>query len=182
MTLPNYITFARFLCVPAIIYAMIHGYFATAFFVFLIAGLSDAVDGAIARHFNQKSELGAWLDPVADKLLLVSVFIVLGILGTIPDWLVIIVVSRDALIVGAVVLSSLMGHPLAAAPIFVSKANTAAQIVLAVFALASLAFDIPMAGLMFVMLVITAGLTLASAASYFVMWVNHMNSKSGTSP
>lgn len=179
MTLPNYITLGRFLAVPVIIYAMVHGYVLTAFFVFLGAGVSDAVDGAIARHFNQKSELGAWLDPVADKLLLVSVYIVLGILGVVPDWLVILVVSRDALIVGAVILSSLMGHPMKADPLFISKFNTAAQITLAVFALAQLAFALHYPTLMLVMVLVTAALTLASAASYFVVWFKHMNSNTG---
>ena len=141
MTLPNYITLGRFIAVPVIVYAMIHEYLVTAFLIFLLAGLSDAVDGAIARHFNQKSTLGAWLDPIADKALLVSVYIVLGILGTLPDWLVILVVSRDAFIIGAVILSSVLGHPVRADPLFVSKANTAAQIILAVLALAQLAFD-----------------------------------------
>jgi len=118
MTLPNYITLGRFIAVPVIVYAMIHDYLISAFIIFLLAGLSDAVDGAIARHFNQKSTLGAWLDPIADKALLVSVYIVLGILGTLPDWLVIIVVSRDAFIVGAVILSSVIGHPVRAESAF----------------------------------------------------------------
>lgn len=179
MTLPNYITLGRFLAVPVIIYAMIHGYALTAFFVFLGAGLSDAVDGAIARHFNQKTTLGAWLDPVADKLLLVSVYIVLGVLGEVPDWLVILVVSRDALIVGAVILSSLMGHPVKADPLFVSKLNTAAQITLAVFALAQLAFALQYPDTMFILVLGTAALTLASGASYFVVWFKHMNSSAG---
>ena len=175
MTLPNYITLGRFLAVPAIVYAMIHGYVFSAFVLFLGAGLSDALDGAIARHFNQKSTLGAWLDPVADKLLLVSVYIVLGINGILPDWLVILVVSRDAFIVGAVILSSVIGHPVRADPLFVSKANTVAQITLAAIALAQLAFDFQHPGLINVMITTTAALTVASAASYFVVWFNHMN-------
>ena len=87
MTLPNYITVARFLMVPLIVLAMINDQMLTAFIVFMLAGVSDAVDGVIARRFNQKSELGAWLDPMADKFLLVSVFVVLGWLGALPMWL-----------------------------------------------------------------------------------------------
>ena len=176
MTLPNYMTLGRFLAVPVIVYAMIHGYLISAFLIFLLAGLSDAVDGAIARHLNQKSTLGAWLDPIADKALLVSVYIVLGILGIVPDWLVILVVSRDAFIIGAVILSSVIGHPVRADPLFVSKANTAAQIILAVLALAQLAFDFHYPNLVNLMILGTATLTVASAASYFVVWFNHMNS------
>jgi cardiolipin synthase len=74
MTLPNFITVARFVMVPLIILAMIDGEMLAAFLLFMLAGISDGLDGFIARHFNQRSELGSWLDPVADKFLLVSVF------------------------------------------------------------------------------------------------------------
>ena len=107
---------------------------------FLIAGISDGVDGFVARQFDQRSELGAYLDPMADKLLLVSVFVVLGYMGELPLWLVIAAVSRDALIVGAVLLSTIMGNPVAMKPLYVSKANTLIQIVLAAVVLAELAF------------------------------------------
>ncbi len=174
MTLPNYITIARFLAVPAIVYALLHGYVIAAFVGFLAAGISDALDGIIARHFNARSDLGTWMDPVADKFLLVSMFIVLGVLGHLPDWLVLLVITRDVLIVGAVILSSLMGHPLRLAPIFVSKANTAAQIGLVVVVLAMLAGLVSLPGLIVGMIELTAALTIASALSYFVIWIRHV--------
>lgn len=174
MTIPNFITFARFLAVPAIIYAMLHGYDVFAFLLFLAAGVSDAVDGFIARQFDQRSELGAWLDPLADKLLLVSVFVVLGLTGDLPDWLVILVVTRDVLIVGAVVLASVMNQPMEADPILVSKANTAAQIVLAATTLSALAFALPLDGVTGWLIWIVAVLTTVSAASYFRVWMRHM--------
>jgi len=110
LTIPNFITLLRFLLVPAIVYAMLEGAMGWALAGFLIAGVSDGVDGFIARQFDQRSELGAYLDPIADKLLLVSVFVVLGLMSELPLWLVIAAVSRDLLIVGGVVLSSLLYH------------------------------------------------------------------------
>lgn len=174
LTLPNLITLARFFVVPVIVYFMISGQWATAFWLFVLAGLSDAVDGIIARHFNQKTEIGAYLDPVADKVLLVAVFVILAVNHHLPLWLVITVVSRDILIVGAVVLSSIMGTALTIEPIFVSKATTAAQIALAAYAFAAQVwlFDMGFAGQ--ILIYTTAGLTLASAAAYGVVWFRHM--------
>ena len=126
---------------PGVVYALLTGRMDWAFAGFLVAGISDGVDGFIARHFNQRSKLGAYLDPMADKLLLVSVFVVLGFMGELPLWLVIAAVSRDALIVCAVLLSTVMGNPVEMKPLMVSKANTAVQIVLAAVVLAELAFD-----------------------------------------
>ncbi|MEM5494103.1 CDP-alcohol phosphatidyltransferase family protein [Hoeflea sp. AS16] len=174
MTLPNFITVARFIMVPLIILAMINGEMLTAFVLFLLAGVSDGLDGFIARNFNQRSELGAWLDPVADKLLLASVFVVLGWLGVLPGWLVIFAVSRDALIVGAVVLSSLMQRPVEMRPLLISKANTLFQIILLVLVLADLAGLAPLDGLIGWMIYAVAGLTIASASAYLVTWLRHM--------
>ena len=132
------------------------------------------MDGFIARRFNQRSELGAWLDPPADKLLLVTVFVMLGIGGQLPDWLVFLVVSRDVLIVGAVVLASIMSQPMDADPIFVSKANTAAQITLAAVALGAMAFGLTLPLVIGGLILLVAVLTTLSAASYFRIWMRHM--------
>ncbi len=102
MTAANMITILRFVLVPAVVYCLLTEQWQLAFAGFLVAGISDGVDGFVARHFNQRSKLGGYLDPMADKLLLVSVFVVLGFLGELPLWLVIVAVSRDALIVCAV--------------------------------------------------------------------------------
>lgn len=174
MTLPNFITVARFIMVPLIILAMIDGEMLAAFLLFILAGISDGLDGFIARHFNQRSELGSWLDPVADKFLLVSVFIMLGWLGELPSWLVIFAVSRDALIVGAVVLSSLLDNPVEMRPLLVSKANTMVQIVLLILVLADLAGIGQLDGIVRWMIYVVAGLTIASASAYLVTWLRHM--------
>ena len=96
MTIPNIITILRFILVPGVVYALMSGELDWAFAGFIVAGISDGVDGFIARQFDQRSELGAYLEPIANKLLLVSVFVVLGYMGELPLWLVIAVVSRDA--------------------------------------------------------------------------------------
>ena len=174
MTVPNIITLIRFVLVPAVIFAMLTGHLGWALGGFVAAGISDAVDGFIARQFNQRTTLGAYLDPVADKLLLVSVFVVLGFMGDLPLWLVVAAVSRDALIIGAVLLSNVMGHPVEMRPFFVSKANTAIQIVLAAWVLAERAFDTSFGPFRHWMVILSAILTIASAAAYLVSWLKHM--------
>ncbi|GLQ38965.1 CDP-alcohol phosphatidyltransferase [Rhizobium albus] len=175
MTIPNLITVARLLCVPALVYAMILGELQLAFGLFLAAGISDAVDGFIARHFNQRSELGTYLDPIADKLLLVSVFVMLTWLAVLPLWFLILVASRDILIVAAVLLSSLMAQPVKVRPILVSKATTAFQIALALVVLGELAFDLNLSGVGHTLLILTSALTVLSAAAYLIDWLRHMS-------
>lgn len=174
MTIPNIITLMRFFLVPAVVFAMLSGRMGWAFAGFLVAGISDGVDGFIARNFNQRSKLGAYLDPVADKFLLVSVFVVLGFMGGLPLWLVVAAVSRDALIVGAVLISNLMGHPVEVRPFFVSKAYTAVQIVLAAWVLAESAFDMAFGPVRYWLVIVSGILTVASAAAYLVSWLKHM--------
>lgn len=175
MTIPNLITLLRFLLVPAVIYAMLVGAMGWALAGFVVAGISDGVDGFIARQFDQRSELGAYLDPIADKLLLVSVFVVLGLMGELPLWLVIVAVSRDALIVTAVLISTVMANPVEVKPLLVSKVNTAVQILLASIVLFELAFAYPIGALRGGLVIASGLLTAASAAAYLVAWLRHMN-------
>ncbi len=175
MTIPNMITLMRLLLVPAVILALLTDRMGWALAGFIVAGVSDAVDGFVARTFNQRSELGSYLDPMADKLLLVSVFVVLGYMGELPLWLVIAAVSRDALIVAAVLLSTIMAHPVAMKPLAVSKANTAVQIVLAAVVLGDLAFPPSFDTLRSLLVILSGLLTVASAAAYLVAWLRHMS-------
>jgi cardiolipin synthase len=140
------------------------------------AGVSDAVDGFLAKHFGMTTELGAYLDPLADKALIVSIYLTLGINGFIPRWLVILVVSRDILIVGGIMLSWVMGDPLKIKPLLVSKLNTVAQIMFACVVLGSLGFHIKADMLTLVLMGLVAALTLLSVAAYVAEWVRHMNS------
>ena len=174
MTIPNYITIFRFILVPFIVMALLSGYVGAALIGFVVAGISDGIDGFIARRYNQGSELGAYLDPIADKLLLVSLFVVLGFVKELPVWLVVIVVSRDIFIIGAVLLGAVIGKPLEMHPLLVSKANTALQIVLVAVTLADIAFDFSLAGIRMVLVWTVALLTAASATAYLMTWTKHM--------
>ncbi|TJX57987.1 MAG: CDP-alcohol phosphatidyltransferase family protein [Mesorhizobium sp.] len=175
MTIPNLITILRLVLVPAVVLAMLQARWDWAFAGFVIAGVSDGVDGFVARRFNQQSTLGAYLDPMADKLLLVSVFVVMGFIGQLPLWLVVTMVSRDALIVCAVLLSTVMAHPVEIKPFLVSKANTAIQIALAAVVLGELAFAMQLDPLRPALILLSGVLTVASAAAYLVAWLRHMN-------
>lgn len=175
LTIPNMITIMRLLLVPAVVLAMLDMRWDWAFAGFLVAGISDGVDGFIARRFNQHSRLGAYLDPIADKLLLVSVFVVMGFIGELPMWLVVMMVSRDALIICAVLLSTVMSHPVEMKPLFVSKANTAMQIILAAVVLGELALTVQLDPLRPGLILLSGVLTVASAAAYLVAWLRHMS-------
>jgi cardiolipin synthase len=174
VTIANMITILRFFLVPGVVWALLTGNIGLAFAGFLVAGISDAIDGFIARQFNQRSELGAYLDPMADKLLLVSVFVVLGYMGELPLWLVIAAVARDALILLAVALASVMGRPVAVKPLYVSKVNTTVQIVLAGLVLAELSFALNVGFAREILVVACGALTAASAGAYLVPWLKHM--------
>ena len=175
MSIPNLITLGRILLVPVVVWAIIYGELWLAFVLFLAAGVSDAVDGFLAKRFNMASELGAYLDPLADKTLIVSIYVTLGIAGKIPLWLVILVVSRDIMIIGAIMLSWLLGSPLKVKPLLVSKLNTVAQIVFACVVLASLGFNLRADNLIFALIPLVAALTLLSVAAYVREFVRHMN-------
>lgn len=171
---PNLITIARLIAVPVVVWAIVTHEYATAFWVFVAAGVSDAVDGYIAKRFGLESDLGAHLDPLADKALLVSVYVTCGIIAAMPVWLVVLVVSRDILIVGAVMLALVLGRPIAMHPLKVSKTNTFAQILLAGVVLADLAFGLGAQAVRSGLAFVVAGLTGASAAAYVVEWLGHM--------
>ena len=174
MNLPNIITVARIVSVPAIVWLIITGHMQAAFLLFIAAGISDGVDGFIAKNFNQVTELGAYLDPIADKALLMSIYVALGFRGDLPSSLVILVVSRDILIIGAVVLSMLVDRPVTVAPLMVSKVNTAGQIILAGLVLAKLGFGLPIDNVVQLTIWAVAGLTVASGLAYLIEWFRHM--------
>jgi cardiolipin synthase len=175
LSIPNLITLARILLVPVMVWAITAGEMRVAFLLFLVAGLSDLIDGYLAKRFNMATELGAYLDPLADKALIVSIYVTLGIAGAIPRWLVILVVSRDIMIVSAIMLSWLVNKPVTLKPLMVSKLNTVAQILLALVVLASLAFAFDAWWAIQGLTGLVAILTLLSVALYLREWVRHMN-------
>jgi cardiolipin synthase (CMP-forming) len=175
LNLPNLITIGRILLVPVIVWAIASQQMQIAFLIFLIAGLSDAIDGFLAKRLGMTSDLGAHLDPLADKVLIVSIYVALGITEAVPRWIVILVVSRDILIIGGVMLAWFLGKPIRVKPVLVSKLNTVAQIVFACLVLASLAFDVAFNLAEYTIMLIVAALTLASIGFYVREWVLHMS-------
>ncbi|GAB4183887.1 MAG: hypothetical protein OHK0024_23850 [Thalassobaculales bacterium] len=171
VVLANLITFGRILAVPLVVWLLGTGRYEGAFLVFVAAGLSDAVDGLLAKRFDAVTELGAHLDPVADKALLVSVYLTMGQIGMVPAWLVILVVFRDALIVGGVLFMRFLSYSVEMAPLLVSKVNTAMQIALAALVLADRAFDLAADGPVHALALAVAATTFASGAAYsMVFW------------
>lgn len=136
MSLPNLITLARLLSVPLIVSLILSHQLVAAFIFFTIAGLSDALDGFLARIFKSRTTLGAYLDPIADKALLVGVFAALGHTGLAEIWVVVLVVFRDALIVGGIILLFLFKNNVEMKPLMISKINTVVQLIYALFILA----------------------------------------------
>lgn len=179
MTLPNFITIARIFMVPAIVWLLFAEAYQPAFFLFLLAGLSDALDGFVAKQFNQRSELGAYLDPLADKVMLVAIYVLLGIFDHLPNWLVILVVSRDVAIVGGVMLAWVLDKPMKMEPNMLSKANTTMQILLVALVLGGLAISPVPQDVRTAATVLTGLLTAASLAVYLRDWLEHMANGGG---
>ena len=128
MNLPNLITISRLLLTPYIVWLLLIESYFLGFIFFLLSGISDALDGFLAKRFNQKTLLGSYLDPIADKFLIVSAIVLLGYNGYVPIWLIIIIVSRDIAIFGAVIISWMLGANLRIEPLIISKINTFLQL------------------------------------------------------
>ncbi len=172
--LPNFITVLRLFLVPVIVWLIVTDELFGAFLVFLVAGITDALDGFLARRFGWHTELGAYLDPVADKALLMSVYAALGFYHYLPAWLVILVISRDLLIIGAVMLSWLMSRAGSIRPLMISKLNTVLQISLAVLVLAEGGARIGLGSYIPPLIWMTGLTTGLSAAVYLVIWLRRM--------
>lgn len=170
MSLPNLISLGRLLAVPLAVWLILNDLLLAAFWLFVAAGISDAVDGYLAKRLNAETVLGKYLDPLADKALLVSVFISLGAVGYLQSWLVILVVFRDALIVSGALLYHTMTQKLTLEPLWISKLNTAAQIVLVAMLLGERGMDLPIHMATQLMVFATALTTFASGAAYVFEW------------
>lgn len=179
MNLPNLITLLRIAATPFAVWLIVEGHLLWAFWVFVAAGISDGVDGFVAKRFNMETELGKYLDPIADKALLVSVYVTLGIEGYLPNWLVILVVFRDVFIVGGALLFETMTHSLTMQPLMVSKVNTVLQIVLAAAMMANIGYGIELDGGMDALIILTAMTTILSGLAYAVVWVRRWSQLEG---
>ena len=165
ISIPNVLTVLRILLTPMFVIFLLRDQFGFALLVFAVAGLSDGLDGLVARYLNQRTALGAYLDPAADKLLLVSSFISLAVLGVIPAWVTVIVISRDVIIVLGIAILSLTGKAYEVRPTIVSKCTTTAQILTVMLSL----FDpdrARLAALHSPLLWITAVVTIMSGLHY----------------
>ena len=164
--LPNLLSAMRLLAAPFAAWLIIEGHDTAALLVFAAAGLSDGLDGFIARRWGVTSDFGAWLDPVADKLLMLLSLVALCTVGMTPLWLVMLVVVRDMVIVIGWLLVKLLGLPLATAPLFIGKFSTAIQILYVLFALLILAFDLKVPRLELAAAWLCGLTTVLSAAAY----------------
>jgi cardiolipin synthase len=165
MNLPNYITLARIVLIPFFIGLMIYHHYRLAMAVFLAACVTDALDGMIARITNQKTDVGAFFDPIADKLLIISAFVTLVLLKILPVWLVIVVISRDAILVLGSMVLFFTGHEFKARPSFIGKATTVFQLRVVTLSLALTIYGAKTAW-MPVLYWTTAGFTVVSGIQY----------------
>ncbi len=170
LNLPNLITLARLLSVPLTIWLIFDGRYGVAFWVFIGAGISDALDGYIAKRFDRRTWIGGVLDPAADKAMLAGVYVSLGLAGQLPGWLVALVVLRDFLIVVGFFLIHATAVPRQLEPLYISKINTLVQITLVGFVLARLGLDIETGPATWLLIAAAAATTVASGLSYLVRW------------
>jgi len=170
LSIPNLITLARLLSVPVIIWLILADELGAAFILFMLAALSDALDGLIAKRIDKRSALGAHIDPIADKAMLVSLFVTLGMARHLPDWLVILVVFRDVMIVGGFLFWTALGQRLQWQPLVISKVNTAAQFVLVAVTMGRLAFGLNDFGVGSALIYLVGATTLWSGGAYLVRW------------
>lgn len=177
MNIPNLLTLLRIILVPVIVILLIQGSFCKALIVFIIAGLSDALDGFLARVLNQQTLLGAYLDPIADKALLISSFVTLSILHIIPGWVAVIIISRDVIILLGISVLSILSISVTIRPVFVSKITTALQLITVLMALASRLWPGGFPGAPLVAIYwLTAFFTIVSGLTYMgkgVKLINH---------
>ncbi|TVQ97788.1 MAG: CDP-diacylglycerol--glycerol-3-phosphate 3-phosphatidyltransferase [Desulfovibrionales bacterium] len=176
-TIPNLITLFRIVLVPVFVVLFIDQRFGAALVVFLVAGVSDGLDGFLARVLQQRSQLGTLLDPVADKLLLVTAYLGLGLTGLLPSWLAVLVISRDVLIIGGMALLHVWGEDVRARiqPTRLSKVNTCGQIVLIIGVLAMHSFALPWHGLVQGLVVLVTASTVLSGIHYVAIGLKHFS-------
>ena len=171
--IPNIISIFRILLIVPIALLLHHQSWANAFILILIAGVSDALDGFLARVFNWQSRLGSFLDPIADKLLLIVIFISLAHKGIIPIWLICLVIGRDLIILLGASACQWITRKLEMSPLFISKVNTALQILFILLIMYHLAFSNLPRQLIEGMQFAVAITTIISGLAYIVIWSNN---------
>ncbi len=177
MNIPNFLSLLRIILVPVIVIFLIQGLYAKALIIFVIAGITDALDGALARLLNKQTELGSFLDPLADKILLSTSFISLAIFGLIPSWLAVIVISRDFIILLGLLILSMMSVTYEIKPVFVSKVTTTMQIATVFFALLlkTVTYDRISYDWIIILSWMTATFTIISGLIYIMKGIKFIN-------
>ena len=178
MNIPNFLSLLRIILVPAIVIFLIQNEHVKALITFIVAGLTDALDGALARLLKKQTDVGAFLDPLADKILLSTSFIALSIFGLIPSWLTVIVISRDIIILMGIMTLSMMSISYEIKPVFVSKVTTALQIGTVFFALFLKSFTSEMIDYYQVVKIVswlTASFTILSGLVYIYKGIKILN-------
>jgi cardiolipin synthase len=173
MTIPNLITSIRIILVPIFIIYLLRDELTAALIVFILAGLSDGVDGFVARMFNQKSRLGAFLDPLADKMLLVAAFVVLAARDYLPPWLTVVVISRDFFILLGVLILVLTHTDITIKPSVISKVTTCLQL-MTIFLVLSKTYVPQISQITKYLFWATGLLTISSGLDYMRYWFRMM--------
>ncbi|HKJ70949.1 MAG TPA: CDP-alcohol phosphatidyltransferase family protein [Gammaproteobacteria bacterium] len=171
MNLANALTLLRLVMVPFLVLLLHEGRYGAALMLFVFAGLSDAADGFVAKRFGQETDLGKVLDPIADKALAVALYVTLAWLGWVPFWLVLAVVARDALIVSGALAFHYLTGALEMAPTYLSKANTAMQLVYLGVILVDAALAVDLAAWRSGLALVVLATTVASGLQYVVLWL-----------
>ncbi len=178
-SIPNILTLLRILLTPLFVILLLRDMFSYALLVFAAAGLSDGLDGLIARYMNQRTVLGAYLDPAADKLLLSSAFIALAVLDVLPPWITVVVISRDVFIVLGLAILTLTEKKYTVKPTLVSKCTTTAQIIMVLVSL----YDprqLKLAWLHPTIMWCTAGFTILSGLHYIYIGMSILQEPNGS--
>ncbi len=179
MNVPNVLTVLRIILVPIIIICLIQGQYLSALLLFVIAGITDGLDGFFARILKQKSVLGSYLDPLADKTLISSSFIALSVMGMLPAWLTVIVISRDCIILLGISVLTLLSIPFEVRPALISKMTTAFQLLAIFLVLLIASYPVQLDGKWITWVFwLTAVLTIASGLGYLVRGIKYINGES----
>ncbi|ATX81096.1 cardiolipin synthase [Mariprofundus ferrinatatus] len=179
LNIPNILTLARIVITPFIIFAIMEGEAVFALILMGIAGITDMLDGAIARYFNQRSIVGAFMDPLADKLMLISTIVTLYFIEEIPLFLFLAVVFRDLVIVVGAIAYEMVTGKLEMEPTMSSKITTFLQITLVLTVLADMAWDLPSELFELTVIWSTFTFTCISGVQYMVVWMRKAVSDEG---
>jgi cardiolipin synthase len=174
MNLPNLLTILRILSIPVLVNCLVYGYYVYGLLIFLLAGLTDSLDGIIARTSNQRTLLGTYLDPMADKLLLNACFVTLSILHLIPGWIAIIVVSRDLILIAGTLILHLTQTHFNIAPTWLGKSTTVVQLFYIIMVLSWITFHKDMS-ILAPFLFLTAAITVLSGLHYILRGIRLVN-------